>query len=128
MSAPSAVTPSTRPPLVIVWPSDNEYDVTTWAVSQTVEDVDDTELTVPAGWSTPDGAGLHLVTDYQYDEHGRRTQTLGPVHDVDGQPARTASWTVYQDDDREVWNAQGYAVPLGSSSSSSSSSSGTAED
>ena len=78
-------------------------------LTQTIQDVDDAQLTLPSGWSTPSGGGLHLVTDYSYDEQGRQIQVLGPEHDVDGVTVRTASWTVYQDADRETWS-QGYAV------------------
>ena len=74
-------------------------------LTQPIQDVDDGQLSVPSGWSTPSGGGLHLVTDYEYDEQGRQTQVLGPEHDVDGVTVRTASWTVYQDADRETWCA-----------------------
>ena len=87
----------------------------------TIQDVDDGQLSVPTGWETPNGGGLHVRTDYEYDLLGRQTQVLGPEHDVDGRMVRTASWTVYQDADRETWSAQGYAVESSSSSSSSSS-------
>ena len=48
--------------------------------------------------------GLQLTTDYEVDELGRTTQTLGPLHNVDGNNVRTASWTVYKDEDNEVWS------------------------
>ncbi len=92
----------------------HEYDVLSGQVTQTIQDVDDAQLTVPSGWSTPSGGGQHLITDYQYDDLDRPVQTLGPLHtvDLDGTPTavRTASWTVYQDDDYETWTAPGYAT------------------
>lgn len=54
--------------------------------------------------------GLQLTTDYEVDELGRTTQTLGPLHNVDGNNVRTASWTVYKDEDNEVWTGQGYQL------------------
>ncbi len=104
----------------------NEYDPVTGNVLKTIQDVDDTKLAVPEGWTTPAGGGLHVVTEYEYDIRGRQTQALRPEHVVDiGGTAinvRTATWTVYKDADRETWTAQGYALVSGSSSSSSSSS------
>ena len=97
----------------------HEYAAGPGLVSRTIQDVDNAQLSVPAGWSTPVGGGLHLVTDYQYDAQGRVRQVLGPEHDIDDVPVRTASWTVYQDADHETWSAQGYAVESASSSSSS---------
>ena len=71
------------------------------------------QLTLPSGWSTPAGGGLHLVTDFEYDSAGRLTQTLGPSHSVDiggtATTVRTASWTVYKSA-TETWSAQGYAT------------------
>jgi hypothetical protein len=55
----------------------------TGEVLQRIDDVDTaTASGVPAGWSTPAGGGLNLVTDYEYDCIGRVTQELGPVHEV----------------------------------------------
>ncbi|MFV1968480.1 MAG: hypothetical protein ACC628_23900 [Pirellulaceae bacterium] len=49
----------------------HEYDVALGQVTRTIQDVDDTQLTVPTGWSTPEGGGylyaivLHpLVGEY----------------------------------------------------------------
>ena len=85
------------------------------------------------GWTTPAGGGLHLISDYVFDDEGRTTQVLGPVHtiDIDGvaTPIRRATWTVYQDATYQVWTGQGYlTVPSSSSSSSSYSSSSGASD
>ena len=92
----------------------NAYDVSTGNVTQTVQDADGAQLTLPSGWSTPAGGGKHLVTDYEYDDLDRLVQTLGPVHTVDvggtATTVRTASWTVYQDDSYETWTAQGYTT------------------
>ncbi|NUQ65008.1 MAG: RHS repeat-associated core domain-containing protein, partial [Pirellulales bacterium] len=83
-------------------------------VTRTIQDVDDTQLAVPSGWSTPAGAGLHVVTDYEHDVYGRQTQMLGPEHEVDldgtATAVRTATWTVYKEHDRETWSARGYYV------------------
>ena len=54
-----------------------EYDLASGNVTQSIEDVDDTQLTVPSGWSTPADGGKHLVTDFEYDNLDRLTQTLG---------------------------------------------------
>ncbi len=97
----------------------HQYAAGPGRISRTIQDVDDAQLTLPSGWSTPSGGGQHLVTDYQYDAQGRQTQVLGPEHDVDGVSLRTAGWTVYRDADHETWSAQGYAVESASSSSSS---------
>ncbi len=92
----------------------HEYDALSGQVTQTILDVDDSQLTLPSGWSTPSGGGQHLITDYEYDDLDRPVQTLGPLHTVDldgtATAVRTASWTVYQDDDYETWTAQGYAT------------------
>ena len=92
------------------------YDLALGVVTQSIQDVDLSQLpsTVipPAGWVTPPGGGLHLITDYEYDEQGRQTQSLGPAHNVDGQTVRTANWTVYHDDTRETWSGHGYATGM----------------
>jgi RHS repeat-associated protein len=105
----------------LVWEKDargfvsyRAYDPVTKALVQQIQDVDDAQLALPDSWTTPSGGGLHLVTDFEHDVLGRTLQTLGPAHDVEGQTVRTASWTVYQDLDDELWLAQGYAVPSGS--------------
>ncbi|PHS02287.1 MAG: hypothetical protein COA78_21630 [Blastopirellula sp.] len=88
------------------------YDLARNLVIQEVQDVDGDKITLPSGWATPADGGLHLVTDYSFDAHGRNVQTLGPVHDVDGLSTRTANWTVYKDADDEVLSAQGYATGI----------------
>ena len=86
------------------------FDDVTGAMTQRIQDCDGTKITLPSGWSTPAGGGLHLITDYEHDELGRPTQSLGPAHDVDGVTVRTANWTVYKDLDDETWSGQGYAT------------------
>jgi RHS repeat-associated protein len=90
-----------------------EYDLASGNVTKAIEDVDDTTLTLPTGWSTPTGGGKHLVTDFEYDSFDRLVQTLGPAHDCSGTTVRTASWTVHKTADRETRSAQGYAVSDG---------------
>lgn len=89
-----------------------KYYLPLGVVIQEILDVDGTQLTLPNGWSTPPEGGLHLITDYEYDEMGRMTQSLGPEHDVNGQTVRTASWMVYRDLQDETFSAQGYATGL----------------
>ncbi|MBC8874772.1 MAG: RHS repeat-associated core domain-containing protein [Planctomycetes bacterium] len=98
------------------------FDIVTGAMAQMIQDVDTSQVTdEPAGWETPTGGGLHLVTDFEHDDQGRTTQTLGPIHtlDIDGvaTSVRRATWTVYKDvvaglptEPREVRTAQGYAT------------------
>lgn len=93
------------------------YDIPTGAMTQQIQDVDTgTASGVPAGWVTPSGGGLNLITDYEHDDRGRITQSLGPVHtiDLDGiaTEIRTATWMVYKSDSEEnqTWLAQGYAT------------------
>jgi len=92
----------------------HKYDLATGAPTQTIEDVDTSQVTdEPTGWETPTGGGLHIVTDFEHDEQGRTTQELGPVHtlDIDGvaTSVRRATWTVYDDANHEVRTGQGYA-------------------
>ncbi|WP_430453465.1 RHS repeat-associated core domain-containing protein [Rhodopirellula europaea] len=89
------------------------YDVVTGVATRQIVDVDTGQVSgVPAGWTTPAGGGLHLVTDYQYDDRGRITQSLGPVHlaEVGGvsRQVRRARWHVYLDVDHQQWTGQGY--------------------
>src|ERR1043166_4103835 len=91
------------------------FDIATKAIIQVVNDVDTTQVNdAPPGWTTPAGGGLHLITDYEFDDEGRTTQTLGPGHviDVDGSATtiRRATWTVYHDDTHQVWSGHGYAT------------------
>lgn len=91
------------------------YDNTTGGITQLIKDVDTTQYSdEPTGWTTPSGGGKNLITDYELDVQGRKTQVLGPVHsiDINGQATtiRTATWYVYKQDlsERQVWQARGY--------------------
>lgn len=90
------------------------YDPITFAVTQTIDDVDTDILPAPEGWETPagEGYGLHLVTDYENDPEGRNLQVLGPWHEVDlnglATMVRRANWTVYGDSVHEIRQARGY--------------------
>lgn len=84
-------------------------------VTQRIDDVDTSiETDAPMGWTTVPGFGLNLITDFEYDELGRRTRELGPEHtiDVDGVATviRRARWVAYLEDarKREVRTGQGY--------------------
>ncbi|MBS0266027.1 MAG: RHS repeat-associated core domain-containing protein [Planctomycetes bacterium] len=103
------------------------YDVPTGSMIQRIDDVNTALVNAPAGWSTPAGGGLHLITDYSIDAQGRQTQSLGPWHTIDiggvATSIRRANWTVYQDGTFQTWSGQGYATGVSSSSSASSSSS-----
>jgi RHS repeat-associated protein len=103
------------------------YDIPTGALTQRIDDVNTAVVSAPAGWSTPSGGGLHLITDFQFDSQGRETQSLGPRHTIDlsgiATSIRRASYTVYQDATFQTWQGQGYATGASSSSSSSRSSS-----
>ncbi|MEX0818036.1 MAG: hypothetical protein WD070_00540, partial [Pirellulaceae bacterium] len=92
--------------------SHHQYDVALGKKVRTIRDVDDGQLAVPDGWSTPADGGKHIVSDYEYDVFGRQTQTLGPPHTIDiggsAKNIRRAEWTVYDDVGREVRSAHGY--------------------
>jgi hypothetical protein len=101
------------------------FDVSTGATIQTIADFDTAlngQPTPPAGWTTPAGGGLNLITDITVDTLGRATQILGPSHEIDldgvATTLRRATWTVYQDGSFQVWSGQGYATLSTSSSSS----------
>lgn len=93
------------------------YNIPIGAMTQQVQDVDTGAASgVPSGWVTPSGGGLNLVTDYEHDDRGRMTQSLGPVHTIDlegvSTEIRTATWFVYKSDadENQMWHAQGYAT------------------
>ncbi|MEI8381047.1 MAG: RHS repeat-associated core domain-containing protein [Planctomycetota bacterium] len=91
------------------------YDIPTGAMIQQVDDVDTSLYSdAPAGWSTPSGGGLNLITDFEHDDQGRITQTLAPSHtvDVDGTATtvRAVTWVVYDDVNHITYTGQGYAT------------------
>ncbi len=82
------------------------YDTGTGAVIETIADVNTANPSdfsnLPAGWSTPPGGGLNLVTTYQVDSLGRVIEQTTPNGNV--------TYTVYDDPDHESriypgWNA-----------------------
>ncbi len=96
------------------------YDIPTAGVTQRIDDVDTTQVSdAPPGWTTPTGAGLHLITDMTIDSEGRNTRTLGPSHTLDDGGAATVTrsdaWTVYQDGTHQIWRAGGKATGTGPS-------------
>lgn len=91
------------------------FDPVTGGLVRRVEDVDTTvESGVPSGWTTPTGAGLNLVTDFEIDALGRPVQQLGPQHtaEIAASPTaiRRATWSVYDDVNRQIRSAVGYAT------------------
>jgi hypothetical protein len=91
------------------------FDIVTGAMTQMIEDVDTSQVTgEPAGWETPTGGGLNFVSDFEHDDLGRMTQSLGPAHTIDINGAATsvrrASWWVYDDIDAEIRSGNGYAT------------------
>ncbi|HDZ22408.1 hypothetical protein LCGC14_0409330 [marine sediment metagenome] len=95
-------------------------------MTETDDFLDANEDLLPTGggaWSTATGFGLHLITEYTYDDGGRVTEVLGPMHavDTDGdgalEQAKTARWTVYIENDafslNERWSATGYKPATG---------------
>lgn len=92
-----------------------KYDLPTGALIQLIQDVDTSiETDAPSGWVTPADGGLNLITDFEHDDQGRMTQSLGPWHNIDingtATEIRRANWIVYQDATFQTWSAQGYAT------------------
>ena len=88
-----------------IWQQDGDgfltytaYDQGTGAVIASITDVDTTQTSefqdLPAGWTTPPGGGLNLVTTYEVDGLGRTTAVTDPNGNV--------TYTVYDDPDHEV--------------------------
>jgi len=76
-----------------IWTKDGDgflgyiaYDTPTGAVTKTILDVNTSNTSdftsLPSGWSTPSGGGLHLITQYGLDGLGRQTQITDPVGNV----------------------------------------------
>lgn len=58
-----------------------KYDIVTGALTRRIDDVDTSQVTdEPAGWETPTGDGLHLITDFGQHDLGRIIQSPGPIH------------------------------------------------
>ncbi len=91
------------------------YDIPTGAMIQQVADADTSLYSdAPAGWTTPSGGGLNLVTDITVDSQGRMTQSLGPSHSIDlngtATTIRRATWLAYDDANHITYSGQGYAT------------------
>jgi hypothetical protein len=88
------------------------YDPATGAAIQTIQDVNTGDLSdlqndavsLPYGWSTPDGGGLNLATSYQVDSLGRTVQETDPNGDT--------TYTVYDDTDDAVFTFPGGSESL----------------
>jgi RHS repeat-associated protein len=90
------------------------YDVVTGGMTEAINDVNTSIVpNVPAGWVTPSGGGLNLITDYLLDDFGRTTQALGPLHSISGVAVRTAAWMLYDDVGYRILQANGYATGIG---------------
>jgi hypothetical protein len=80
-----------------------EYDPGTGAVTKSIADLDTTKTgdfntaTLPAGWSTRNGGGLHLISLYQVDGLGRTSKSTDPNGNI--------TYTVYKDPSHEVLSA-----------------------
>ena len=76
------------------------YDQATKTLIKEIVDVDTTQTTtfnsLPSGWSTPSGAGLHLTTSYEVDSLGRATKITYPNGRVDYAIFKDASHEVRQ--------------------------------
>ena len=85
-----------------------DYDTTLGVVLTQVLDDD---APSGSGWTANSGTRLKLTSDFEYDEIGRQTQSLGPSFvDANGDTVRTAAWTVYNDFEDQVLTGQGYAT------------------
>jgi YD repeat-containing protein len=79
-----------------------EYDPATGALSKTIADVDMTKTgdfqNPPAGWTTPAGGGLHLITLLEVDGMGRTTKRSDPVPNPNPSGIQpNITYTVYND-------------------------------
>jgi RHS repeat-associated protein len=86
-----------------------QYDPATGAVVKTITDVDTTRSgdfqNLPAGWTTPPGGGLHLITQMQVDSLGRDTAVTDPNGNL--------TYTVYDDPNHEVRVYPGWQAATG---------------
>ena len=85
---------------------DAQYDPGTGAVVKTITDVNTSRTSdfqsLPVGWATPTGGGLHLVSTYEVDRLGRTVKATDPRGSV--------TYTVYDDVNHSTrtyvgWNA-----------------------
>jgi RHS repeat-associated protein len=65
------------------------------------------EAAPPAGWATPPGGGLHLVTRYELDTLGRPTKITDPNQNAGSLNGNT-TYVVYKDHDHEVRTYAGW--------------------
>lgn len=99
-----------------------KYDVPTGAPTQRIDDVDTAiETDHPTGWVTPADGGLNLITDFEHDDRGRVTQTLGPSHVVDlegtATTIRRTTWMNYLESPSANTIRQGRGYATGTSPS-----------
>lgn len=77
------------------------YDVATGALIETIVDVNTALVSdEPAGWTTPVGGGLHLITSMEVDNLGRTTKLTLPNGNV--------TYTVFDDANHETRNYRGW--------------------
>jgi hypothetical protein len=99
-----------------VWDKDEDgfisytaYDLGTWAPIETIQDVNTADASefsnLPAGWETPTGGGLNLITTYEVDPLGRDIEITSPGGNV--------TYTVYNDAAHEVRVYQGWDAATG---------------
>ena len=102
----------------VIWTKDQAgflsytaYDTISGAVVKRITDVDTSQTSdfasLPSGWSTPSGGGLHLIDTFQVDMIGRTVQWIDPKGNV--------TWTVYNDSAHEVrvyrgWDASAHTT------------------
>ncbi len=81
-----------------------EYDMKTGSVTKNISDVNTTLTTtfvgLPAGWTTPVGAGLHLTSSYVLDTLGRTTKETDPKGNL--------TYTIYNDPNFETRTYRGW--------------------
>ena len=87
------------------------YDTVSGAVIKRITDVNTSQTSdfssLPSGWSTPSGGGLHLIDTWQVDALGRQVLWVNPRGD--------STWTVYNDASHEVrlyhgWNSTSHTA------------------
>lgn len=74
------------------------YDAQTGAVTKAISDVNTANTSdfanLPSGWSTPSGAGLHLISTFEVDSLGRTTKSTDPLGQI--------TYTVFDDINKAV--------------------------